>query len=116
MQDNPDARRTEQEEQRISSIINSLDVLTLEANQLTRELRQLTTSRRFGEGTTADITDRAREHQFVEGDTVVITNSYRRKKGTSGVVISTKNKLVTLRDQTGATHTQKHTNIAYAQR
>jgi hypothetical protein len=88
-------------EKQIANLIQRIDSLTLEANGLTRELR--------------DLTDGANEENTTElkkGDLVVITNNYLGQKGTTGVIINVSNKQVTIQNKTtGKKYTRKKMNV-----
>ena len=107
---------------RISEIVNRLDSLTLEANTLTHELRELRRQDRAGathgrEGNEGDERQQQRNnepvhaHGFSRGERVVITNLYTGRRGTEGTVTHTTRTQVTLRDGTGRTHVRKYTNV-----
>jgi hypothetical protein len=90
-------------EQRISTLINRLDALTLEANSVTRELQELT-----------ELGDQEPDHPYPlsHGDRVIITNTYLGQKGTKGLVVRVTDKQVTLKnEETGRRYTRKYNNV-----
>jgi hypothetical protein len=111
-------------DQRITEIVNRLDSLTLEANALTRELRELTRheddNRAYARSSTKDERDTTRtrkqskninDHDFEEGDKVIIKNGYKGGRGTKGTVTHTTKTQVTLKDKTGKLYVRKYTNV-----
>ena len=101
---------------RTTEIIERLEVLTLEANTLVKELRQIKRQEQEQEqeqdsnNQTAPPTNPKR-NQYKIGDQVTIVNNYRGKKGTNGTVSHTTRTTVTLIDRTGKTYTRRHTNV-----
>jgi transcription antitermination factor NusG len=96
-------------DQRISDIIDKLDSLMLEANDLTRELKE----QRKQEGKKSKRDESSTyAHGFQKGDKVIITNVYRGRRGTIGIVTHTTKVQVTLLDESGTTHTRKFTNVS----
>jgi hypothetical protein len=114
-------------EHRIKDIVNRLDSLTLEANTLTSELKELLT-----EDTTQNIKDaptyksenrnetrkqRQRGNQvtklnnFEIGNRVYITNKYRGKQGIEGKITYVTTNQVTLTDEAGKKYVRKYTNV-----
>ncbi len=79
--------KEKQEHQRITNIINKLELLSLRTSTLTRKLRQL--RQRDGQANQAKPTSTEYDHNLKEGDRVIIKNAYLRKKGTEGTVLYT---------------------------
>jgi hypothetical protein len=119
-----------EKDHRITDIVNRLDSLTLEANALTRELKELRdtniTSTTAAHPRIPVNTDQGSETEprhrggrsdvnklnyFEIGDKVYITNNYRRRQGTQGTVVHVTTNQVTLRDENGKSHTRKYTNV-----
>jgi hypothetical protein len=103
------------DEQRITDIVNRIGTLTLEANTLTNELRNLR-ERNYGTARTVQTETTVPnvptfEHGFEIGDRVAITNRYQGKQGTEGIVTSITRTRITLQDVTGRKHIRKHTNV-----
>lgn len=105
------------EDQRISEIIDRLDLLTIEASTLTGELRELRNRRERSNQRAAqrEVPRQTRaetfDHGFVSGDEVVITNLCQGFRGTRGTVTNVTQTYVTLRDATGRLYTRKYTNV-----
>lgn len=102
------------DEDRITEIINKLEDLSIETTRLTQELRTLTQrpARRPAQRPFVPPPQLpTNEHDYKAGDKVEITNNYQWKKGTKGIVTRVSYTQVTLRDDKGAFHTRKHTNI-----
>jgi hypothetical protein len=105
-------RMNEQEQdQRTNNIINRLEALSLETNELLRELRETQPHERRIGATTTPAHTRTPPHEFVVGDRVVIANNYRRQRNTQGTVIYVTAQRVTLIDAQGNRHTRKPTNL-----
>lgn len=111
------------DERRITEIIDRLDALTIEASDLTGELRDL---RRRTRAAQREVPARTRtaqrevprersvttfEHGFEVDDQVVITNLYQGFRGTRGTVTGITSQFVTLRDANGRSYTRKCTNL-----
>jgi hypothetical protein len=122
-------------ERLITDIINRLEILTLQTNILSRELRELreqdrrpARTRRVFDGPAAPSTQHGTtrhayqtkpvqsartptyEHDFQPGDRVIVTNG--TKRGLEGRVFQVvAGQQVTFRDQTGYTFVRKHTNL-----
>jgi hypothetical protein len=88
-------------DQRITDIINKRDSLTLEANTLTQELRNLQEQDSIVE----------HNHGFKLGDSVVISNGYQGLRGTKGIVTHITTTQVTFQCRTGKTHRRKYTIV-----
>ena len=125
-------------EERITDLIERIEAITLETQDITRELRQLQ-EQQLTTGQPNSVTTEPSEppsvytptataipqenlprspattHDFHIGDRAIITNSYLGKKGTSGVVIAISPKQVTIRDKNGRSHKRKHTNLRHEQ-
>ena len=99
----------DRDNRRISTIIDRLERLTIEAQDLTQELRQLQSPPAIPQ----QLPTTNYDHPYKIGDRVVITNSYLGKRGVSGTVTNTTEKRVTLTDDTGRSHTRKPSNIKY---
>ena len=95
-------------ENRINNIIDRLEKLTIEAKDLTQELRHLQSPA----AATAPPSN-TYDHPYRIGDKVIITNAYLGKKGICGTVTAISAKRVTLTDASGRKHTRKPTNIKY---
>jgi hypothetical protein len=102
--------RMNEQDQRTNIIINRLEALSLETNELLRELRETQPHERRP-ATTATVPTRILPHDFVVGDRVVIANNYRRQRNTQGTVLYVTAQRVTLIDAQGNRHTRKPTNL-----
>ena len=104
-------------ERRITELVDKLDALTLEANVVTHQLRELRRPEEIQEPShgpqrrTAALRKNTNDHDFQSGDKAIITNGYRGKRGVEGVVTSTTKTQVTLKDGSGKLYTRKHTNV-----
>jgi hypothetical protein len=100
--------------QRVSDIVDRLSSLTLEANLLTHELREL--GRTSGDPTHTPNEEEEKKsnpttNDFEKGEKVVITNGYRGNKGTTGTVTHVTRTQVTFKDNSGKKHVRKFTNV-----
>ena len=101
-------------EERITEIVDRLSSLTLEAQELTQELKDLRAPPDVNPRTRVPNTSTlhpTHDHGFTEGNRVVIRNGYKGARGTQGIVIFTTKQQVTLQDGRGKTHTRKYSNL-----
>jgi hypothetical protein len=123
-------------ERLITDIINRLEILTLQTNILSRELRERReqdsrrptrtgrvvfdgpapsthgTTRHAYQTKTVHVhptRTQGNEHDFQPGDRVVVTNG--NKRGLEGRVFQVARRQITFRDQTGYTFVRKYTNL-----
>jgi hypothetical protein len=87
-------------ERQISTLIQRIDALTLEANELTRELQTLTRRQE------------ANDEELVEGDFVEITNNYLGQKGVTGIITKVTRTQYRIRNETtGRKYSRKKNNV-----
>jgi hypothetical protein len=107
---------------RLTEIIQRLELISLETKSLTRELRELQQrderdARRANGRATQDTTrsarapDRSVLHSFETGQPVEITNAYGYLQGTRGIVTHATRTKINIVDSTGRTHTRKYNNV-----
>ena len=96
--------------QQITLLINRLESLTLEANEVTRELQTLNSQEQGGTRQTGHSTNNT--PSFEIGDRVIITNRYLGQHGIQGLVLKTTKKRVTFKNETtNRTYTRAHKNV-----
>jgi hypothetical protein len=100
-----------EQDQRTNNIINQLEALSLETNELLRELRETQPHERRTVANTTPVQTRTPPHDFAVGDRVVIANNYRRQRNTQGTVVYVTLQQITLIDAQGNRHTRKPTNL-----
>ena len=129
-------------ESRINDLIERIEAITLETQEITRELRHLQRSQLLTPAASPaqDSTERIEDprtpiaiavlqastppapaaaqsiaalHDFKIGDRVTITNSYLGKRGITGTVTAVTLSQVTIQDKNGRFHKRKYTNLRH---